>query len=271
MKGKATCPECKHKFIVNLDSSGKKKLIVCPNCDHKFNVKFKDDSIECSWEEHGEPRKTVLSSIRPKTNKPLIAIILLICVFSIGITTAAFSEVFVETTMDVASVMGSSGNVEFKLLNYNNNSVSNATVIVNDVVVPQESDGVYKKGDIELGIQEVEISKEGFNTKKIEILVLPFITSESTFRLNNETESVEKTEFNSFGCSIILVIFSVFALLSVIACIKREYFDIAVAGSAIAIFSFGFFFIGSILSIIALIFILKSRDEFKNGNKGKIF
>lgn len=271
MKGKATCPKCKHKFVVDLPKSEEKKLVVCPNCNHNFNVRFKEESGGCSWEEHGEPRKTVLSAIRPKTNKPMIAVILLVCVFSIGITTAVFSEAFVETTMDAASFIGFSSDVEFNIIDSNNNTINNATVTVDDVVINQNDDGIYNKGDIKPGIHDVEITKEGFKSKNSEILVLPLITYESTFTLNNGTGSVEKTEFNSLVCSSILGIFSVFALLSVIVCLKREYFDIAVAGAALAIFSFGFFFVGSIISIIALIFILKSRDEFKNGTKGKIF
>ncbi len=274
MKGKVTCPSCKHTFLIELPKGEEKQIVSCPKCDQNFNIKFKkaDSDIEiCTWEEHGEPRKTVLSSIKPKSKQPIIAAILLVCVFSIGITTSAFSEVFIETTLDVASVAGGTGEVDFKIINSFNETIGNVTVKINGEIVDQNDKGIYIKKKVELGIQSVEISKTGFETKKTEVLVIPFIVTDTTFTLDNNSGNVEETEFNSFGCSLILAIFSVFAIFSVITCIKREHFDVAIAGSILAIFSFGFFFIGSILSIIAFVFIYKSRDEFKNGDKGKIF
>jgi predicted Zn finger-like uncharacterized protein len=272
MKGKATCPKCKKEFIVDISKSGNKQSVVCPNCNNKFDVKPKDDNVEnYSWEEHGEPRKTILSAIKPRTKKPMIAVIILVCVLSIGITTAFFSEIFIESTMDVASQLGSSGNVQFKIIGYNNSTIDNANITIDSIELEQNNDGFYSSANIEPGIKEVEISKKGYKSQKTEILIIPFITSESSFELENGTGSTQKTEFDTLGCSVILVIFSVFALFSIIACLKREHFDIAIAGSFLCIFSFGFFFIGSILSIVAFVIIFKSRDEFKNGNKGKIF
>ncbi len=274
MKGKATCPNCNNKFIVDIPTSGTKKLVVCPRCEHKFNIKAKCETkgseVECTWEEHGEPRKTVLSSIKPKTNRPMIAAIILVCVFAIGINTAVFSETFVESSMDVASQVGLTGTVEFEIVNENGEPVNNTTVSINSVIINRDNTTIYKKENIEPGIQEVVISKDDY-TKKSEVLVTPFITSKTTFRINSSSNDVKKTEFNSFGCSIIIIIFSVFSIFSVITCLKREHLDVAIAGSFLAIFSFGFFFIGSILSIVAFVIILLSREEFKNGDKGKIF
>ena len=61
------------------------------------------------------------------------------------------------------------------------------------------------------------------------------------------------------------------ALFAAIVCLRRIHFDVAFVGSFLGIFSFGFFLIGSILSIIALVIIWFSKEEFKNGKKGKIF
>ena len=274
MKGKATCPKCAHNFVVELPTDREKHLISCPKCDHKFNIKVKckeDEIGECVWEEHGEPRKTILSSMKPKTNKPMIAAIILVCVFSIGIATSTFSETFIETTLDVASAAGGTGTVEFEIVNWDNKTIDNATVSISGTVINQSNNDIYRLENVELGIHEVEIKKDGYSNRKTEVLVIPFIPTDTTFKLENGTKNVQKTEFNNFGCSIIIGIFSVFALFSVLTCLKREHFDVAIAGSILAIFSFGFFFIGSILSIIAFVIIYKSRDEFKNGDKGKIF
>ena len=196
MKGRTTCPKCKNDFVLDLPQDEKEHDVVCPKCNNQYKIKAKCSSPlsdkECSWEEHGEPRKTVLSSIKPKSNRPMIAAIILIVVFGLGITTAILSETFIELSIDLASDMGISVGNEFK-------------------------------------------------------------------------------EIDSTICTIILIIFSVFALLGAISCFKRQHLDFAYIGSLLGIFSLGFFFLGSILSIIAFVLIRKSKDEFENGKKGRIF
>jgi len=186
VKGKIICPKCKNEFILELTEGKKVHDTICPKCKNKFSAEVKCDPKELDWEEYGEPRKTVLSCIKPRSNKPLIATILLVCVFVIGVSTAIFSDFFIKTTPYAISAMD-------------------------------------LKGDINIGYP------------------------------------------------IIVVIFSVFALLAIVACFKRKHFGLAVVCSFIAIFSFGFFFIGSILSIIAFLLIFVSRDEFKDEKKEKIF
>lgn len=274
MKGKITCPNCEHNFVTEFKEEKEKFIVSCPNCNHNFNIKIKcrDKNLEeCTWEEHGEPRKTVLSSIKPKSNKPVIATIILVVVFALGVSTSVFSEVFISSTLDVFSYGGVTGTAEFEIIGPDNNSIDNATVYLNDEKIMQNSEGIYKKDNVELGIQDLIIEKQDFRTKKTEIIILPFVSSKSTFQLENSSGSIDKTYFDTFGCSLILAIFTVFSLFAIITCLKREHFDVAIAGSLLGAFSFGFFFIGTVLSIIAFIFIWKSKDEFKNGEKGKIF
>jgi len=269
MKGKATCPECKHSFVLTLPDDKKKHSVECPKCKSKFSIKAKDDDF--SWEEHGEPRKTILSKLKPRTNRPTIAAILLVCVFALGITTAVFSEPFIESSLDVASAFGLEGNVEINIKDISNKSVDNASLELKDVNIKTNPEGIGKFKNVELGIQTVEISGEGYKTQNYEILVVPFFNNKIDVKLEEGSGSLETDEFDSLGCSFIIIIFSVFALVGVFACFKRKNLDVAVAGSLIGIFSFGFFLIGSILSIIAFIFIMKSRDEFRNDAKGRVF
>jgi|GEM_PF-1097384 len=187
VKGRIICPKCKNEFILELAEDKKIFEVVCPKCTNKFNIETKCKSEDLEWEEHGEPRKTILSCTKQRSNKPLIAIVLLVCVFLFGISTAVFYDVFIQTTSYASSLMN------------------------------------FLKDNINI------------------------------------------------GSSIIIVIFSVFAIIAIFACNKRKYFILAIAGSFIAIFSFGFFFIGSILSIIAFVIIYLSRDEFEDEKKGKIF
>ena len=275
MKGRTKCPECKHEFVLDVPSNGKKHKAVCPNCETKFTVRAKcttDESDgECYWEEYGEPRKTILSSIKPKTNKPKIVAIILICVFALGITTAVFSEMFIESSLDVASTFGMTGTVEIHVTNQSNKSIENIKVSIEGVEnVKKSGNGSYYAKNVEVGIKEITIISPEYSNLTQEILVTPFFTSYHKIKMKKGTDN-ETNFFDANGCSIILMIFSVFALLGAIASFKRKHFDVAVVGSFISIFSFGFFMIGSILSIIAFLIVFKSKEEFEDGKKGKVF
>ena len=225
----------------------------------------------CFWEEHGEPRKTILSSIKPKTDKPKIAAIILVCVFALGITTAAFSEVFIESSLGVGSTLGMTGTVEIHVTNQSNKSIGNINVTIEGVDnVKKTGNGSYLAENVEVGIKEITIISPEYSNLTQEILVTPFFTSYHKIKMEKGTGN-KKNNFDTTGCSIILMIFSVFALLGAVASLKRKHFDVAVAGSIISIFSFGFFMIGSILSIIAFVIVWKSKEEFEDGKKGKVF
>jgi len=276
MKGRTTCPKCKKEFVLDLPEDNKNHEVTCPKCNHNFSIKTKCDEkksgAECSWEEYGEPRKTILSSMKTKTNKPLICAIILLCVFGLGISTTVFSEMFVETSLDTASAIGLTGTVKITITDQFNNSLDNITVVLNGETIECNENGTYYKQGVELGIQTLLLSRaESYKTKKAELLIVPFIVTESTFEMEEGSGQAETVYFDFIGCSIIFGIFSVFALLGMIACFKRQHFDLAIAGSFLAIFSFGFFFIGSIISIIAFVIIMMSREEFEDGKKGKIF
>jgi len=272
MKGRTSCPKCNHEFVLDIPDKCEKHDVVCPKCGNKFIIQPSSSSEDgCSWEEHGEPRKTILSKIKPKTNKPMMATILLILVFSIGITTSAFSEAFIETSLDIASGVGLEGTVEIKIIDQNNESINNATISINGMSNTTDNKGFYSFKNVELGIQTLVVEADGYETHSKELLVTPFFKSENEIQLNEEEVSNKIESYDSTGCSLIIAIFSIFAILGAIVCFKRQHFDVAIAGTILGIFSFGFFLIGSIISIAALIIIWYSKDEFENGKKGKIF
>ena len=91
MKGKTTCPQCNHEFVMDVPDDSETTTIKCPNCSHSFLIKRtcqEEPDDECGWEEYGEPRKTILSSMKTKTNKPVIASFLLLATGVLGIFTA---------------------------------------------------------------------------------------------------------------------------------------------------------------------------------------
>ena len=92
MKGRTTCPECNYEFVVDVPETAEQQEITCPKCDHSFVIRCKtpDQCIEEEWEEHGEPRKTVLSALKPRTNRPIVASFLLLAVCVLGIFNAVF-------------------------------------------------------------------------------------------------------------------------------------------------------------------------------------
>ena len=275
MKGRTTCPKCNHEIKLDLPDTCEKTDVVCPNCSNKFTIKPKPpipgSNEECSWEEHGEPRKTILSSIKPKTNRPKIAGILLICVFAIGLTTAVFAEAFIESSMDFATGVGMTGSIKILLTDSQNNSLENISIKINQITGTTDEKGIFTAEKTDLGILTVELTHPNYNTQKREILVTPFFTSESSIIMEANDGGITDIKFDTMGCSLVLGIFSIFALIGTITCLKRQHLDVATAGSLIGILSIGFFFIGSIISIIAFALIMTSKEEFENGKKGKTF
>ena len=91
MKGKTTCPQCNHEFVMDVPDDSETTEINCPHCSHTFVIKRtcqEEPDEDCGWEEYGEPRKTILSSMKKKTNKPVIASFLLLATGVLGIFTA---------------------------------------------------------------------------------------------------------------------------------------------------------------------------------------
>ena len=195
MKGKTKCPKCNHDFILDIPKDKEKYRTVCPNCNHKFNIKksieCKDLEEECIWEERGEPRKTILSAMKPRTDKPMIAFIILTFVFIIGLISAISIQIKSEIFFNNA----------LRLLSYTNINLNNLSIVV----------------------------------------------------------------------SITIFIFSIFALIGSIFSFKRKRLKIVIICTFLSILSIGFYFIGSLLSIVALIIIFYSREEFIDEKKGKIF
>ena len=169
MKGRTTCPKCKHEFVLDVTDDNEKREVVCPKCDNKFAVQAKcpdpESDNECSWEEHGEPRKTVLSKIKPRTKMPMIASILLVCIFIIGTTTAFFSETFITSTSDIGSQIGLSGSIEILVSDIENNSLENASIKINSLTRFTNNKGKLSLDDVELGIISLEISLPEYKDK----------------------------------------------------------------------------------------------------------
>jgi hypothetical protein len=190
MKGKTTCPQCKHKFVMDVPDDSDTHTIKCPQCNHLFAIKrtcHEKPDDECGWEEYGEPRKTILSSIRKKTSKPIITSFLLLASGVLGIFYA---------------------------------------------VILALSDGSV--------VSHFGVITSYFSTVDNAVLSIPLIIS------------------------------SAFVFVGSVNAFKRRYFIFTAVCAVVGIFSV-VFFIGFVLSIVALTLLIISRDEYENAAKGKLF
>jgi hypothetical protein len=64
-------------------------------------------------------------------------------------------------------------------------------------------------------------------------------------------------------CAIVIIVLALFALLGGIMSIRKKMWGLALAGSILGLFTIGPLFLSSILALIALIFIVISRDQFE--------
>jgi len=246
-----------------------------PRLDKKFSIKKITNetkpSEEIAWEEHGEPRKTILPKIKPTTNKPKLAAIILVFVFILGITTAILSDPILDSSTKALSDIGLKGTIKLSVIDKSNNeSLENVNVTIGSLSKKTDTNGSCIFEKVPLGITNMKITLKGYTTQIHEIFVMPLITLDQNISMEPGTGE-EKFQFYLIGCSVIIGIFSLFALLGGIIIWKKQNFDIAIACSVLGIFSFGFFFVGPILSIIALLIILRSVEEFEHGKKGKTF
>lgn len=183
MKGKITCPKCKHNFTFDVEKDQNVLTIDCPNCKYRFKVRSKEEDF--SWEMYGGERKAILPKKIKRTKKPMIAAVLLTSVFILKVV-SLLSENFVKS---------------------------------------------YAEFLLESGL----------------------------------------LFFDFFVIEVLTFIFSIFALIGALFCFKRKKFYIALVCSILGIFSLDIFFITSIISVVALLLLLKSKDEFADYEKGKIF
>lgn len=63
-------------------------------------------------------------------------------------------------------------------------------------------------------------------------------------------------------CGIIFIIFGILVIVGAISAITKKSWGLALVGSIIGIFTLGYYLTGTLLSIVALILIAISKDEF---------
>jgi hypothetical protein len=193
-----------------------------------------------------------------------------------GIIAAIIPAVFLETPVMLFSATGSQGSITFQLQDVNTSTLDQVTL-----TIPSENEtyeGIIRNDSIE--IQNLPLGSytgQGYFDWENDSMLIPFdlfvIPVLSNSYTVSTTDSDELTiSHDGYGwCTAILLILSVICLIGMFSSWRRNHSDVALIGSFVGIFTIGFFFIGSILSIIAFYLLYQSRDEFDDGKKGKSF
>ena len=290
MKGRITCPKCGQHIIAEINKDVSAFTLDCPNCNHHFKAKTSqvdlsdihsdtpiDVESDCYWEEHGEPRKTILSSIKPRTDKPMIASLLLFSVIIIAVLSAFFPTLFLQAPITAASLAGANGDL---VLIIDNTSVVDSDQIMLSIdqenITFASTNNSFTASSLQLGEHKLTIKlvSDNVSTKTVtkEVYILPFDLSTYTIKITDgDPLTLEDSTAQLGWITSILIILSGVTLIAAIMCGKRKYSDVALIGSIVGMATIGIYFIGLILSIIAFWLILKSRDEFDDGKKGKSF
>lgn len=264
MKGRTKCPRCSAEFIVEAEEGKNSVETVCPSCGYKFIVKIPDEDF--TWEEHGEPRKTILPSTRPKTDKPIIVSIIFVAVTIISLVGAALPTFFIETPMVPLSAVGVRGSILIHVIDESGVPEENVTVSISNYINKTDGKGEAIIKDVPLGLQILEV--EMYNkTIRRELFIPPFIQTSCNISLSDPLY----TSTSLAWCQTILVILGIIPLLGAYTAMRRKHLDLVIFSGIVAILSIGFFMINIVLGVLAIMILLLSKEEFEDGKKGKCF
>ncbi len=265
MKGKARCPYCKKSVIIDVpDGSSGEQVTTCPNCGMKFKVNV--DGEKYSWENEA-PMIHPSMHLKTKSMKPVIAGILLIVTLLLGMVLSAvfFSGVSIIESAHInctfnGTVVDDNGNplegVTVSVINHP--EISNVTT---------KDNGKFSLSNITAGKQTLQLTKEGYKTTNIKVIVLPqniesenFVMKEGSGEIS--TESLLAKIFIDYApwISSIILVMSIISGIGGVASLIRKYFPITIIGSVAGFFTI----IGIPLGIIAIVLLLLSKDEFES-------
>jgi len=267
MKGKAKCPHCKQKVVVEvpLETTGT-EVVTCPNCDMQFKVNVDEPY---SWEEDA-PLIHPSMHIKPKSMKIPIASLLLIIVFLLGIVISG--ALFF--SMDIIEDADRSSQYNGKVVDTNGDSLAGVDVSVIDHpewTTITDDNGKFSFSNITSGKRTLQFMLDGYITLEAEVFVLPWDVSipQEQFTMKNgsganedKTLIVRVLELGPILAGVVIIL-SAIALAGAIMALMRIHFPIVVLGAVCGIVAGFFSIIGIPLGIVALILILLAKEEFQ--------
>jgi len=267
MKGKAKCPHCKQKVVVEvpLETTGT-EVVTCPNCDMQFKVNVDEPY---SGEEDA-PLIHPSMHIKPKSMKIPIASLLLIIVFLLGIVISG--ALFF--SMDIIEDADRSSQYNGKVVDTNGDSLAGVDVSVIDHpewTTITDDNGKFSFSNITSGKRTLQFMLDGYITLEAEVFVLPWDVSipQEQFTMKNgsganedKTLIVRVLELGPILAGVVIIL-SAIALAGAIMALMRIHFPIVVLGAVCGIVAGFFSIIGIPLGIVALILILLAKEEFQ--------
>ena len=207
-----------------------------------------------------------------------IAAILLILVFIWGIISAVTIAMFEIHLLALTEFEDDSrADVSGFVMDDEGQSLYNVTVIIHGTqyFTKTNHEGFYTMEDIKEGNYEIEASLEDYGsvTKRVSLnanspTLVSFILEEGGFdKTENERfgSSLSDLQHLNYTTAIFIVIYSSFALLGGVLAYFQRYYWIAMFGALCGVIS-GILSIGiiiaPILSILALIYIIRNKEEF---------
>jgi len=279
MQGKTRCPYCDKNVIVEVPDDAKGiQNTKCPNCG--MNIKVNVDTEEkYNWEKESPIHPYVR---RIASSKPSIAGVLLIIIFLLGVmlgTSALFFSKIVSEGY---------GTYEAKVVDENGAPLHGVKVYLVDenlTLIAETNESGFFSIEMAAGKHFIELHKENYITLKAEILVFPsnskVFTDGFIMKKGEGKEAVKSplamtADLAPIVALLIMVIFLI-PLIGGVFCFFRKHILLGIIGAVFGILIFSIllaisilflamlnlvFFIGSILSIVALALLILSRKEF---------
>lgn len=261
MKGKTRCPYCGENIVVEVpDGVTGLQTVTCPNCGMKIKVNVTADEepiIEYS------PIHPTVKKIK-KSEKTTLAAILLIISFILGISMGA---ILISQHNLLYEGMGE---IKGIVVDEHGKELYNVTIYVDGQALERsDKDGKFIIKNISAGEHTLIFEKEGFKRLVVKTFVFPSSISVSEkYTLPRGDGEIEIKSLSLYAVKFLpifsyaVIIISIMPLIGGIFCLMRKHFIVVVISSVFGIFSFGFI-VGSLLSIIALILVLLSKNEFE--------
>jgi len=262
MQGRTKCPYCGKNVVVEVpDGASGIQKAKCPNCGMimKVDVREREDIEE-------SPLHPLVK--RKPTKMPVIAGILLIVAALLGISMGA------ALLLSENEALHGSGMYEGMVTDGEGKPLEGAEIYVmegKDIEKVAETDenGYFHIENLSAGKHRIMVKKEGYVTKNVTIGVFPFKSFLKEKIVLNSGEGWEnKKALSAWVFDILpvfsaaIIILSIPPLIGGIFALMKKFEIVAIIGAIFGIFSIGFI-IGSILSIVALILLLLSKEDFR--------
>jgi len=230
---------------------------------------------------------------RKKSSKPTVAGVLLIIAAILGLVAGVGAVALGSVGFDMFWE-DTEGDIYGVVTYQNGTGIENVTVSIvgEDLSTQTDQDGYYAIYNIPSGDHKIKVEKEGYNTIIYETFIsnddfnmedsengkdhhdVKHEDNEINFVMTAGYEELERSgDTPPWGliegflvfCGVLIIIFSIFALVGAVHAFRRKSWKLALLGSILGLFTI----LGSLFALIALLVVALSRDEFNGGSQNQ--